>query len=614
MSIRNLATPNQITLNCGEFNCKDMKCDNMTIETGGDLDAHNITTENDLLVKTIDGKAYIKYNTPTQGNPNDQLTIDSKGECYWSNAAPGGGLSNPLGTDIYMNGFRIYDNQGDTANIFVGPTSIGITGILGCSDKLITASGIDSSGDIDIKAGVLKTAQVSSTTSNLTLTGNNGGLPANVILSGSTTQISCNNGIDMLNHPITNCSLLYSQNLNNVKLIRTESDFQGTNLSGAYMIYGNINMTSGTYTLIGDTTITGIGRDISSLNFNIGDPDPAGFCIVNTNFNLDISNVNMSNGSNEYSLLSCSNTTEDKILTISNASFRDCENATVIQTEGFDLIDLHQVLFQYNNVASRHIYCNSGSKLQISNCEFLRQGTRANPIVSWGTSPMIEIDQTFTPWGALNITGNLIHPQQTQSGIKLNSNVSALEGVLSSNTFISQGLTTGILIDYDGTDINQFPWLIVSDNSGVMNEKALLSASSQGNLTYTATTAGVYVPVDFGASFNVSVDNRFSPTANPFEFKYDGKQPISCLVAVTTTADHDTKGDDTILFALQQNANIVSIIETDIKDGATKSFSLNTVLSLQQNDILKFMCQNTTSGSDSDGFRATSFNGSLVEI
>mgnify|MGYP003635613772 FL=1 len=223
-------------------------------------------------------------------------------------------------------------------------------------------------------------------------------------------------------------------------------------------------------------------------------------------------------------------------------------------------------------------------------------------------------DQTFTPWGALNITGNLIHPQQTQSGIKLNSNVSALEGVLSSNTFISQGLTTGILIDYDGTDINQFPWLIVSDNSGVMNEKALLSASSQGNLTYTATTAGVYVPVDFGASFNVSVDNRFSPTANPFEFKYDGKQPISCLVAVTTTADHDTKGDDTILFALQQNANIVSIIETDIKDGATKSFSLNTVLSLQQNDILKFMCQNTTSGSDSDGFRATSFNGSLVEI
>ena len=614
MSISNLSLPNDYKIICGEFECKDMKCDNMTIETGGDLDAHDVKIQNDLLVKTIDGKAYIKYNTPTQGNPNDQLTIDSKGECYWSNAAPGGGLSNPLGTDIYMNGFRIYDNQGDTANIFVTPTSTAITGTLGVSGSITATSGLSSLSDIDIVSGSLKTAQVSSTSSNLTLTGNNGGFPANLILSGSTTQISCNNGMDMLNHPITNCSLLYSQNLNNVKLIRTESDFQSNNLSGAYMIYGNINMTSGTYTLIGDTTITGIGRDISSLNFNIGDPDPAGFCIVNTNFNLDISNVNMSNGSNEYSLISCSNTSEDKILTISNASFRDCENATVIQTEGFDLIDLHQVLFQYNNVASRHIYFNSGSKVQISNCEFLRQGTRANPIVSWGTAPMIEIDQTFTAWGALNITGNLIHPQQTQSGFKLNSNVSALEGVLSSNTFISQGLTTGVLIDYDGTDINQFPWLIVSDNSGVMNEKALLSASSQGNLTYTATTANVYVPVDFGASFNVSVDNRFSPTANPFEFKYDAKQPISCLVSVTTTADHDTKGDDTILFALQQNANIVSIIETDIKDGATKSFSLNTVISLQQNDILKFMCQNTTSGTDANGFRATSFNGSLVEI
>jgi len=433
--------------------------------------------------------------------------------------------------------------------------------------------------------------------------------PANIILSGNRVDLSASNGIDMLEHDINNCGALFTKNINNVKIIRTESDFNGsTNLSGVYHIYGQVSLNN-EYTLTGDTSLIGIGgRDLSSLDFDLGGPNL--HCINNNDHNLEILNLNFSNTSGSAALLYCSNTSKDKILTITNSSFRDCNNDGVIDATGFDLIDLNQVLFQYNLV-SKHVYFDSGSKLQISSCEFLRQANRT--LTTFGTAPMITIAQTTTNWGAINISGNLIHPQQTQDGVNLGT-ITPTEAVISSNTFISVGLTTGQLINYTAGDINNYPSLIVSDNSGVKNQKALLSASSQNNTTYTATVANSFVPVDFGSTFVVGQDDRFSPTLNAFEFKYDANQPISCLVSVSVSADQDTKGDDTIVFALEQNSVIASEYQVDIAANDVKSFTYTTVLTLEKNDVLRFVVKNETTGTDPNGFRALSFISTLVEI
>jgi len=433
--------------------------------------------------------------------------------------------------------------------------------------------------------------------------------PANIILSGNRVDLSASNGIDMLEHDINNCGALFTKNINNVKIIRTESDFNGsTNLSGVYHIYGQVSLNN-EYTLTGDTSLIGIGgRDLSSLDFDLGGPNL--HCINNNDHNLEILNLNFSNTSGSAALLYCSNTSKDKILTITNSSFRDCNNDGVIDATGFDLIDLNQVLFQYNLV-SKHVYFDSGSKLQISSCEFLRQANRT--LTTFGTAPMITIAQTTTNWGAINISGNLIHPQQTQDGVNLGT-ITPTEAVISSNTFISVGLTTGQLINYTAGDINNYPSLIVSDNSGVKNQKALLSASSQNNTTYTATVLNTFVPVDFGPTFVVGNDDRFSPTLNAFEFKYDANQPISCLVSVSVSADQDTKGDDTILFALEQNTVNASEYQVSIGANDVKSFTFTTVLTLVKNDVLRFVVKNETAGTDPNGFRALSFISTLVEI
>ena len=540
--------------------------------------------------------------------------------------------------DLYTNGSRIYNANGDTPNIFVTSTFLVFTGeslfnndlrLLGKIQATTTNLIIDNNNGtpqaitiqgqelrLDNTSGlkmfgnpITDIGSITSANNNITISPSSGGLPADVVLSGRQLQISMNNGIDMLNHPIENCSGLGLSQLNDVQLIRSEADFNGsTNLSGAYIVYGMVTLTN-EYTLTGDTTISGIGRDISSLDFNVGAPG-TDYCITNTDFNLEISNVNFSNESNEFSLLGCTNIGQDKIITMSNCSIRNCENAEAVNITGFDLVDLNQVLFQYNIVASRHFRCQDSSKLQVTSCEFLRQYDEDNPS-SFGSAPMIDLSGTF---GAVNIGNNLIHPQQSQDGIRLQPSFNATESVIGSNTFIKTNLVSGVLLRYGAGSINNYPSLIVSDNTGIKNQKALLSANSQSNITYTATVNNAYVPVDFGPNFIVDNDDRFSPTLNAFEFQYDANQPISCLVSVSVSADQDTKADDSILFALEQNSVIASEYQVEIAANDVKSFTFTTVLTLEQDDILRFVVKNETAGTDQDGFRAISFIATLVEI
>jgi len=547
-------------------------------------------------------------------------------------------LSNPLTSDLYTNGSRIYNANGDTPNILVSSTFLVFTGtslflnemqllgnILSTTTNFIIDNNNGTPQAITIKGQELRIDNtsgirmfgnpitdidtLSSTNNDITLSASSGGFPANVLLSGSQLIISMNNGIDMKTHPISNCSSLGLKELNNVKLIRSEADFNAsTNLSGAYVIYGDVTMTNG-YTLTGDTTITGIGRDISSLNFDIGAPG-TDYCIANTDYNLEISNVNFSNQSAEYNLLGCTNTGKDKIITMSNCSIRNCENAEAVNITGFDLVDINQVLMQYNQIGSRHFRVQDSSKLQVTSCEFLK-GYNEDIPSNFGSAPMIDLSGTF---GAVNVSNNLIHPQQSQDGIRLQPSFNATASVISANTFISTNLVSGILLRYGAGSINNYPSLIVSDNTGIKNQKALLSANSQNNTTYTATVLNSYTAVDFGPNFTVDSDVRFSPTLNAFEFQYDADQPISCLVSVSVSADQDTKGDDTILFALEQNTVIASEYQVEIAANDVKSFTFTTVLTLEKNDILRFVVKNETAGTDSDGFRALSFISTLVEI
>ena len=602
---------------------------------GDDLIMENTTglSMNGKLIKnSVSGTSYIQLN-PANIIINGDTVFDNNvimsGEIIGTNSSTGLVLdSTGTNNNIYVRGgeFVIDTTSGlsmagkllSNVNIIQSNTNdITLRPLIGVGAGNLNIEGnytnIQSNFGINMNTKfITDCSTIKSDNGDLTISASTAGstFPANIILSGNRVDLSAPNGLDMKQHDITNCNALFTKNINNVKIIQSESDFNGsTNLSGIYHIYGQVSMTN-EYTLVGDTSLIGIGgRDLSSLDFDLGGPNL--HCINNNDHNLEILNLNFSNISGNAALLFCSNTSKDKILTITNSSFRDCENGGVIDASGFDLIDLNQVLFQYNEVSGKHVYFDSGSKLQISSCEFLRQANRS--LTTFGTAPMITIAQTSTNWGAINISSNLIHPQQTQDGIDLKI-ITPLEAVISSNTFISVGLTTGVLIKYQAGSINNYPSLVVSDNSGVRNEKALLEGNVLQNTNYTATVSGQYEPVDFGPGFITPIIFRFASTANPFEFQYTGKAPISCLVTAGLTADQNTGGNDTILFGISQNGTIVSELEISLNSGTPKSFSFNTVLLLSQNDLLQFKVLNQTAGTNTNGFRAISFQGSLIEV
>jgi hypothetical protein len=579
--------------------------DQSLIINANNINSYDIKTENDLLVKTQDGNDYVKFNTPDKGQAGYQLTVDVNGNAYWAMASATGGVDNPMSQNLDGNNFNIVNvpNYQNTTDInIVSGTRL----ILSAPNEIKLSNGFATKLDINATDTKFFSNNISFDNKDLTQTNE---IHMDFITSNQNANIRSLVDIDMFNSNIFSINSLDSGILNGNILIRSENDLPNPITAGNYLIMGDITFLS-SYTLAGDVSFFGLGREgESSMNFQIPIIAP-GACINITDYSCSFNNLTLTNQSAIYILLEANNTAKDKILTFSNCKITNCKNSSVFNIQGFDLVDCFNCLFQYNYPTVHHFYHNNGSKLQITSCEFLRQGQEANPITNWGTAPMITLDNNF---GAINISSNLIHPQQTQDGINIKNTFTSLEALISSNTFISVGLTTGILINYN-TSINQYPSLIVDNNTGIINQKSLLEGQSINNTTYTATTSGVWEPVNFGTGFTTPNINRFSTTATPFEFKYDAKQPIKCLVNVNITADHDTKGDDTILFGISKNGSIVSQIQTDIKDGADKTFGFNTILELSQNDLLQFKVQNLTAGTDINGFRATGFNGSLIEV
>jgi len=614
MSIRNYKegdiNDKSLVVNCNTLKCDTLESKNIVIPDGGDINAHNITVDNDLKVKTQDGLNYIKYNTPTVGQAGYQLTVDTNGDTYWAQASAVGGVDNPMSQDLETNNFNIKLDNSNFLSLQPFNVQLNTNGtmLLNSQDILINApNGVDLTGN-DLK-GV----------NNLTI-GNTINMPfAQGELKMNDSSIKQAGGITMSGifdlqgnitvdaGDINMIGQLNTGEINNVIMVRNENDLQNP-LQGNYMIMDNINITQ-SYTLSGDCSFFGMGREgKASLNFNVPTMS-SGYCLTITNYNCSFNDLSITNQSALYDLIDASNINKDKILTFTNTSFVDCKNNLLFIT-GFDLVDLNNCLFQYNYPPDFHYKHEDGSKLQITSCEFIRQGERANPITNWGTSPMVSLLGSF---GAVQLTSSLYHPQQTQDGIFLDNSFTALEALISSNVFISLGLTTGQLINYN-TSISQYPFLIVSDNTGILNQKSVIEAESVNNSIYTATVAGSFVPVDFGVGFNVLQQNRFSPTGNPYEFKYDAKQPIRCLITVNITATHNTGSNDDIEFGLNQNGNVVRKIQTSISSSVLKTFGFNAVVDLIQGDTLLFVIKNITSGSNPQGFLAVSFNGSLIEV
>ena len=363
--------------------------------------------------------------------------------------------------------------------------------------------------------------------------------------------------------------------------VSQESDF-GTLIAGditlttntTYFVRGNVSCSN---RLIADTegiVIIGFDRDKDGLTFT-----GTGDFITVTDVNFELANLKLSstNATPGEVVLRATNYTLGqynngrlKILTIINCQFRNCFDVHFI--EGFDLVDIQQTLFWYIEATLIGCQFQNTSKLQISSCEYVRWFDETTIPVQGGyaTTPMVQILAGSN--GATNITGCIMHPQQTQIGIDISDLSTTGFGTISGNTLINVGLTTGAVssIDYDIQNT-----YIIQANQGIQNgnAKGILSLSSniiELDTSNATPVGGLYSLPIADASFIGGVGptnpitfplaQRVITSSANGSFTYDSKIDGNFNVNLNTTVGVASNGTFDIQVQFRQNGTPLPLI------------------------------------------------------
>ena len=266
-----------------------------------------------------------------------------------------------------------------------------------------------------------------------------------------------------------------------------------------YIIKGEITISSNITCTVEGVEITGIDRNLDHIIWS-----GTGALLTVTDVNFGLNNVRFSSTQAGNSILVANNVAASgynngrlKVLTIFNCQFRGTYD--VMDINGFDLVDINNTLFFYIRATNFGLRFRDVSKLEMSSCEIIRwfdESTIPTPS-GYSTVSMVELqNNNLASFGAVNINGCIIHPQQTQNGIDIGTSSTTGFGTISSNAFVTVGLTTGEIFlpiasglpDYSQTATYNYD---IFANQGVLNSVSGVVMTLNGNTTNTALSSGL---------------------------------------------------------------------------------------------------------------------------
>jgi len=384
------------------------------------------------------------------------------------------------------------------------------------------------------------------------------------------------------------------RNANSIKVVEVtqESDF-GTvsagniNLAGntTYVVRGEVTC-SNTLTANGDgIAIIGENRNLDKLVYT----GTAEFIQIN-DYDFTLRDLWLSATTTGSLLISATNVTgagfndgRTKVFEVFNCQFRNCFD--VWDVNGFDLVDVSNSLFFYVQAPTIGLRFRDTSKIEFSSCELIRwfdETTTASPS-GWATCSMIELrNNNLSSYGAVNINGCIIHPQQTQNGIDIGTTSTTGFGTISSNAFINVGLTTGEVFlpittglpDYSQAATYNYD---VFANQGILNSTSGCVSTLTGNATTTSVTGAAYSDVDTGGGTVDQASVRFTVNANGV-LEYNATKQIYCSIHASVALDSGGN-DNTYTVALEKNSGsgfaLLPGSESNIQFDSTGGLSLD---------------------------------------
>jgi len=465
-------------------------------------------------------------------------------------------------------------------------TVVGTNGITNVGTNVNADLSLDVSG---VVAGSYESVNLTVNDRGQITTASNGSVPAITILSNGT----------------------------NIVEIGDESDFPSPSgsvidlVSGTtYVIRGNVEMNNTLRILGENTSLMGFDRDKDGLSY-VGDLAGGDF-ILTRDVNFSMSNLKISSTNSTSGTVAFRGTNFDygsyndgrlKILEIVNCQFRNTHDLMFF--EGYDLVDINNTLFWYCEASTIGGQFKNVSKLQLTSCEFVRwfdESSIPTP-TGYATANMIDLlpNGLGNGFGAINFNGCVIHPQQTQIGIKIDNGTDISFGTISSNTGISNGLTTGLVSEFD-YDVQASVIVQANQNIGNGNSKATLSLSNNSVLLDTSTTnpallrdadtvggGGFTSPITFPVERRVTTNS-----ANGF-IRYDSEIPANFFVVVTATVEQ--AGDAFITIRLRKNgtANTLTVGKTEIRQGRAELISFSVLGDAVQSDVFDIEVESSNS-------------------
>jgi hypothetical protein len=394
----------------------------------------------------------------------------------------------------------------------------------------------------------------------------------------------------------------------NIVEVTRASDLPSTLVADTtYVIRGSITFTS-------LRNVTNDGCEIIGLDRNTDEMVWSGtgsfLRVVDVDFNLEGLKFSATNSAS--TILRATNVTgtgfndgRDKVLTIQNCQFRGTYD--VMQVSGFDLVDVSQTLFFYIKAVTNGCSFEDVSKLQISSCEFIRwfdESTLPTPS-GYATAPMIKLEaNNLSSFGAVNISGCIIHPQQTQNGIDIDPSSTTGFGTISSNTFVNTGLTTGEVFapvqsglpDYSQTATYNYD---IYTNQGILNSTAGILMTMVGNTTATTiSTINTPVQIDTGNNNAQTERVRWSGSSNG-QATYLGTKTIYVSIHSTIAFEKSGGGTDTYTFYIYKNGVQLSSsqVETDATSN-TGTLTMSYATLIEATDFLTWYVENNSGTSN----------------
>jgi hypothetical protein len=301
------------------------------------------------------------------------------------------------------------------------------------------------------------------------------------------------------------------------------------------------------------------------------------------------------------------NNSRDHFFTLVNCQFRNVVG-DLMTVRGFDLVDFNNTTFFY--VESPNFGCRfeDVSKLEISSCEFIRWFSESSlPTPSgFATCDMIELmPNNLSSFGAVNINGCIIHPQQTQFALNISNTSTTGFGTIAANAFVNVGITTGGILTgstYNDTSMLKYD---VFANQGLADSTAYLYGYQSGSDLQSATTSFAAIAI---ATFNTGIAQRFTALTNGVQ--YNGTKPLTVTFNVSLDVSGVGGNNEQFEFQLYKLiggtllspiAGSTRLIELDSGEiGGPALFATTTV---SQNDVLTVYYRSPTN----DGFTLSNF-------